>query len=773
MLHNLWYQNITSLLDYISELPELSQDGKRVSVLCPDPSTADKLREKLGEGFLVQTISAGLKGLMNDNSMDSMEIYRKSDLIFELWIAWKKFGMKESFHLFNNCFNLVTELRGYSTNTNQVIDLLKEANEELFKGVCFLLHYYQERELHDENSIYENLAKTDIDFGDASALIIYGFKHLSANQIDMLVNFSKDINVYFPLPKGLKDHLSFSDWPSWLRENGEDTFVEGGEQKTNINIVKANNYLASQYVHEQLKNQSIDQLYFWDRNEVNKKTSELSSSYVQFKKSIDIFRTEVKWLEDNLNHEVPCSVDSIFEFLENEFNAEKSNKFKNYRKIKVLYEFFECLKSFQVYGIEDITAEDLNALLEKTRLDLPRNSLVNIGQHGNVCSGTFSDALIDGESRKLFVLSEDLNFDINQNMDDELLSSLSSLGPIRNINLDLLFSSLVLECLDSTDEVTLVISPEIFEKTILFDAYKDLQSNRFEKHNILEDKELSVGQIAEPLEKVRLSPSKLQKFIDCPYQFYLSRIEELNGVRSIESDYLAAETGTLSHDVLAEIVPLFLQEKAYDLDAVIDQEIQKLEKKLVYEFRHQEIKQNCESHIEKVLNEFKKIRSGEVTSILPEETFKNDDYKGILDLFLKSKTDEWFVFDYKKSDGSIPNKTDVLKAGVVQLTLYSKFFDINKAGILGYICLEKPHKSMFYYNPDSVHAEWIRQQEFYSSATWTPITLTTLNEIHDEIDTRREDLFNTTEFRPLPRKNDVCTYCDYGKFCTGAIDDSE
>jgi hypothetical protein len=80
---------------------------------------------------------------------------------------------------------------------------------------------------------------------------------------------------------------------------------------------------------------------------------------------------------------------------------------------------------------------------------------------------------------------------------------------------------------------------------------------------------------------------------------------------------------------------------------------------------------------------------------------------------------------------------------------------------------------MFYYNPDSVHAEWIRQQEFYSSATWTPITLTTLNEIHDEIDTRREDLFNTTEFRPLPRKNDVCTYCDYGKFCTGAIDDSE
>ena len=212
MLYNLWYQDITSLLDYISELPEQSQDGKRVSVLCPDPNTADKLRERLGEKFLVQTISAGLKGLMTENNLDFLDIYRKSELIFELWVAWKKFGMKESFFLFNNCFNLVTELRGYSTNTDQVIDLLQEANEELFKGFAFYFVIIKKRKLHDENSIYQELSKADLDFSRYSGVVVYGFKHLSANQIDMIINFSEQTKVFVPLPSLLHKHLSFSDW---------------------------------------------------------------------------------------------------------------------------------------------------------------------------------------------------------------------------------------------------------------------------------------------------------------------------------------------------------------------------------------------------------------------------------------------------------------------------------------------------------------------------------------------------------------------------------
>ena len=159
-----------------------------------------------------------------------------------------------------------------------------------------------------------------------------------------------------------------------------------------------------------------------------KRTSELSSSYLQYKKSVDLFKTELYCLELDLLKILPNHCDEVFSYLEQEFETEKSKSTKNYRKIKVFYEFYECLKSYQVFGVEEISQEDLKVLIEKTRLDLPRNSLVNKGHHGNVKVGTFTDALIDTAFRKLFVLSGDLNFEVSQNLDDHLLASLASLG---------------------------------------------------------------------------------------------------------------------------------------------------------------------------------------------------------------------------------------------------------------------------------------------------------------------------------------------------------
>ena len=257
-------------------------------------------------------------------------------------------------------------------------------------------------------------------------------------------------------------------------------------------------------------------------------------------------------------------------------------------------------------------SEDLKVLIEKTRLDLPRNSLVNKGHHGNVKVGTFTDALIDTAFRKLFVLSGDLNFEVSQNLDDHLLASLASLGPIRNLNLDFLITSMVLNSLSHKNKITLLISEEVFEKTTLFDEFKEINSHSFEKHNILDAKNLSSGDIPEPLPVVKLSPSKLQKFLDCPYQFFLSRIEELDSLRTIKADFLAAEAGTLSHDVLAKVVSKFLEDKEYVLPEIIDEEIKSMGKQTKHAFRKIEMNQNCTLHVENALAEFSKIKSGEL-----------------------------------------------------------------------------------------------------------------------------------------------------------------
>ena len=332
---------------------------------------------------------------------------------------------------------------------------------------------------------------------------------------------------------------------------------------------------------------------------------------------------------------------------------------------------------------------------------------------------------------------------------------------------------MVLNSLSHKNKITLLISEEVFEKTTLFDEFKEINSHSFEKHNILDAKNLSSGDIPEPLPVVKLSPSKLQKFLDCPYQFFLSRIEELDSLRTIKADFLAAEAGTLSHDVLAKVVSKFLEDKEYVLPEIIDEEIKSMGKQTKHAFRKIEMNQNCTLHVENALAEFSKIKSGELKNILPEETFQNDQYKGILDLYFETINDEWFLFDYKKSDASIPNQTEVLKGKVIQLTLYSKLFEIQKFGVIGYICLEKPHKSMFYYNPNSVYAKWMQNQKFYEQGTWLSMTIETLTAIQSGIDESREALFKTTTFSPLPRKNGICTFCDFSKFCTGVIDAAE
>lgn len=765
MLKNIWYQDTLSLLNFLSKLPQEVQAQKIVSVFCPDPLTADKLREQLGEGFVVETISAGLKRLGKENNLEDIEIYRKSGLLFELWIAWKKFGLKNSFNLFNNCFNLVTELRGFSLNTDQVIDLLENTNEEQFNGVCFLLRYYQERQLHDENSIYHSFSTQKLALGNRGAVIFYGFKHLSGNQIDMLINIAEEVDVYVPIPSEVKEHLTFSDWPQWLLENGESLVLESDQGRPEVSVVLANNFLANKYLVNRLKDNKQGSLFFWDRKELQRKVLELPSACIQAKIPTDLFGSEVKELEKELTKRETVDLEALVVEMEDAFKAESEEKNKNYRKLKVLYDFYENLKSLSAYGIEQVERQDLLVLFEKTRLDLPRNSLVWQNESQQMKVGTFSEAMLDNSQLRIFVLDANLSFDSSNNLDDSLNSQLASLGPIRNSQLDFLFNKSSINALTGNGEVVLLADETVFEKTSLFDEYKENRHEEYFTSEFLLETKRSYSEGAANTASLKVSPSRLQTYIDCPYRYYLQYVERFKSLNTISSDYLVKEEGTVAHGVLARSVPLLLEKKDFNLDEMIDEELEKFGKNLRFKFRENAIRKSSLRSIELSQNEFKKLPDGVLTNVIPEERFNDDKYEGTLDLLLKSSSEECFIFDYKKSDGSIPIESDILKGQVVQLTLYSKFFAIDKIGAIGYLCLEKPDKSLILFNPNSAHAHWLQENGFYQGAKWKPLSIEKLQEIHEIIDTRRQELDEQDYFEAKPRKAAVCTFCDYSSFC--------
>lgn len=765
MLRNLWYQDTHSLLNFLSDLPKQIPDDKVISVICPDPNTADILRNKLGHKFLVETISAGLKGLIADNDLPEIQISRKSELLFELWIAWKKFGLKESYQLFNNCFNLVTELRGFSTDSDQLIDLLKDANEELFTGVCFLLRYYQERNLGDENTVYHQLSTHSLQFGKRSIFVFFGFKHLSGNQIDMILNFAEGLDVYVPIAEDLREHLTFSDWPKWLMENGESQELKRSSAGPSFKIVYANRFLSQQYLNKLTKEKQKAAIYYWDRNELSQNLLDIPSARVSAKTSIDLFRIELSSIEKELTNYINSNGSIFIEKIESSFKHEQNSKLKNYRKLKVYYDLFENVKSFNAFETGTIGAQDLKVLIEKTRLDLPRNSMVWQNQSDEIKVGTFSEAFLSSQILNCFVIGEGLNFDVNDSLDETITSQLASLGPLRNFHLDSLYNKAAILSLSEDQEVVVLVNPNVFEKTKIFDSLKDHEIFSFNENEVLFERGFSFGEGRANTENVAVSPSRLQTYIDCPYRYFLQYITGQKALSSITSDYMNNEIGTIAHGVLAKAIPLLLDKKDLALADLINEELQKLGKNVAHPYREREVYETSLAAIMNTVDEFQKIPAGVIVSVLPEEKFSNAQFEGRLDLLLKSSSEEVFIFDYKKSGSSVPAEAEVVKGDVIQLTLYSSFFDLNKVGVLGYLCMESPRDSLIFYRQNSAHARWLKDQGFYDQAKWVEIQTEGLEEIHNNIRVIKEELDHQIRFEALPRANKNCNFCNFKSFC--------
>lgn len=759
----------------MNHIQDLNTGEVQVTVFCPKPATADQVREQLGSKFRVETISAGLKRMSLDSGFDQLEIQRKSELLFELWIAWKKIGLPNSFQLFNNSFNLVTELRGYSTNTEMLTELLLKHNKEVYEGVVFILRYYKERNLFDENTMYENLAKSEIKINENEIIFLWGFKHLSANQLDMLSNFSNITDVYIPLPLKIREKLSFSDWPQWLLENSESIELESNQSELLPSVICADKFLTAKKMNEWLAESENGSIYFWDQQELEKSIHEINSSLINFKDSVDLFSEELSKLKTKFHQNDFNEIPVVLENLETLYQKEEKLRPKNYRLLKVLYELHENFKSLSVFGISDISLEDIKIIFEKTRLDLPRNSLINIAESSKGQVGTFESAVLEKNVQKLFIMGESIGLDFQNNADEELLSDLASLGPIRNPELDAEFNfSYLLNSLNN--DSTIILHPSIFEKTETLNHLKILQGKDTGLRKIIKDNiDYKINISEEELKQIaHVSPNRLQKYINCPLSYYYGYYDRLSSVGEIHSDFDGREIGNIGHHVLAEILPKLLKGASYPtVEETLKSELEKMPKELFLSYRDKEIYMSLEKNINLVVNEFKKLSVKTIKEVHTERKYTNETYQGTLDLVIEFVDGTVFIIDFKKSSSGIPSQKDFRNGDVIQLSLYSLFFNEAPNIIMGYICFENLKESLIFYQGDCDISKELIQVEFADKVAWKLNKDNVLPDVHLKIEQMTTEMKRQTEFIPAPRSSNTCKYCEAKEFCPrGGSDES-
>ena len=798
MLRRLWFSQTAMLTNYLKEQVE---GHKKTIIVCPDPQTADKTRAMInGPGIEVHTIFTALKDLWKKQGLEDIEnrpIVRKSDLLLELWVAWNKKGLEKNYSIFLDCFNLVTELRGYSIDYNLMEGLLgKVLENEEFSGVLFLLQYFETRKFHDENSFYSELAKVDLNGIEGFLYVFMEFKHFSGNQIDLIKNLSSKCEVFVPIYTSLQKNLKHYDWPNWLLdENNPDSSSHDIKiaDQGHDDIETRKNFLikCSEFSRPKFVQQALDQckekktgIFFWDKEDLRKSYLSISLIDLNFKFPVDFFVEEEKLVMRKFESLEDRSLRNMLAELEQLYNTEISKESKNYRLLKVYQSGTKLLNAFKEYGIESLDEQDLKLVAEKLTLDLPRVSLLNLTDKKMMKSGHLDHSVYSENQVNFVLIPSSLNLDMEKDPFSgrmaEIMTELASIGPVRNSELDLYSKIGNINDLLRSSEVFLFLDEKILDQANFLDELDFKNKDDFFDFELINQGNASSGTIEEVQLPEAISPSRLQNYVDCPYKYYLNYLKKYREKNEIEHDLLSREVGSFAHDVVANLIEQTISKENFAEDVWDPLEVmnEKINWDHMFEkksFRIQQneiaVKQEIQQLVLNCLNIFQFFPSQAIEEILPEVSLETEVFKGKLDLLLHLGNNEYGIIDYKKSKNSIPSKKDTETNKSIQLSVYSQLIKQREFSFMGYFCLENPTDSIFFYNPDAISSQLVLESNFFKrlNCRWYKLTQADIDQIGDEVLTVREGMFSAKQFPASPKNKQQCEYCSYNNFCIREI----
>lgn len=700
-------------------------------VICPNPVIADACRVNFS-AFSDKLETVTVAKFLNDlftYYFTEKEIVRKSDLKLLLSVIWKAKFLNEKEMSFDQCFDILTDLRSFTLDSNLIDGVLEKFSENIAKCVKYFWLIIDGQEIIDEHMAYEMLvnilSQTDIDndFLNDKEIIFAGFSHLSSNQISLLKMISKRNDVLIPIPERVFIKHQSSDWTYWIVTES-DHVVNNCTDRPNQNLDVL--YFTKGHLNSELfqvmENLSLDNVIHVQNDISDCDMIELPDRETFFRVKSDVVDIIFQKMMNDfiekyfIDRESSIDTDTLLQNLEIQssdlLKIEKS--FKLFAKLKVIKLCIEKINSWRELSDlnEKVTLFDMRVLKEVISLDLPRvyeqpvirqatrymRSLKEIVACNNlrnvICAKSGHDLMASSASSSY-------SFDVHELLKD--------LGPIRKKSLDIDFSLANLVSLMSQRKSLLLLEQGLEEHDATFnEIINTFIVNDIKFDHIITEKQQGTKVIKDPDVVNKLSATRTQTFLDCPRKYYYNYVEKIGN----EPDQLAGIDPRLIGSLEHLVIELVCSSKKEVLDEefreIITRELKKTFPSEVVNNAtlFDEIFAEVYAYTKEVIHQLLNLKTiDEKVEFHFEVEMTAEESLGRADLLIKSSKLGSILIDLKRSSGSVPTRTKIEKVKSIQLWYYLNNLEIDDLTSFGYVNLSTPSDSLMFSLDSDVTAQ--------------------------------------------------------------------
>ncbi|MBA2404926.1 MAG: PD-(D/E)XK nuclease family protein [Bdellovibrionales bacterium] len=777
---------------FLTEMQNISGEKNYIT---PSPAKADGLRSLLVENSSsdVVTIAKFTSELVKHlwEGSEPPAVKRKADLLLIFGILKNKYLPQLGYEQFTQAYNLFSDLRSFTLNEEALSTVMEEQSPEIRQAVELFWRLLDATGYLDEHGAYQKIAEALRSFEEKEELkktyIFWGFQHLNGQQVDLLKALSIRYEVIIPFPLVLKEKLKKSDWLSWLREfKVKESDLAVIPQEPKASWLKVN----SREIAMNLKTlmRPADQIVLGVSKLSPLHMDIVPSRGVFYKISHQLVQAELQ----ELSYEIKSFMKGkeLFSELEAFLNSTQKEIIKSLAQKKA----FKNLKAIELYqdalnSIKELTDEEikidrffLKLLHEVVALNQPRTSYVPVSAEELTIDLKDMSSLEDVKRDRRVILCVDDRFDeiqsLGQNYTEAIQKALSTLGPLKRNELELLFKQWEFHDLFSQGEVLVLMSESTLKHSLIWKRlFSDVQLIASENKSLLQERVIvdHLGNSEKLAFAGSFSASKFQTFQDCPRKFYFNYVDKIFPSVTLENDFDPMVKGTISHKIIEVFhkTKATIEELPHVIKKVMAEFIQ--EKKLVLTpetFRKHELEFNHRSlNGIQLLNHIDQLMGSPVNWSIEEDFSFTDEYKltGKIDCIGRHQN-TIFLLDFKSTKYGASSNKEVEQLESLQLWAYAKAaarsienFE-HQSVVLGFITLDNPSESnLLFTEPELFEkfkaAKICKQQvfripfpELFKSAQEKMLAVS--------LAIQAEKIYPAR-----PRKSDACSFCELTKVC--------
>jgi hypothetical protein len=761
----------------------------------PGPAKADGLRLLLKDSLDtdVVTISRFTSDLIEVlwPPGEGPAIKRKSELLLIFGILKNNYLPELGFEQFVQSYNLFSDLRSFTMSQQALTGIMEEQPDQIRQAVELFWKLLELTSYCDEQGAYHAVAEA-LRSSDAykklqKTYVFWGFQHLNGQQVDLLKALAIRYKVVIPIPALIKKKLKPSDWPSWLKDySASEIELPQIPLAPRAQWLKTNSREISRTLSQII--QEGDQILLGVSKLTSSHIDLIPSSEVAFKIPHQLLRVEILALAAQLEDELSTGQSlGTFEALLKEKRLALVGKLRlhsTFKQIKALELYLEALEQIKQLTDTDVIIDRflLKVLYDVVSLNQPRSSLSPLTPRDMSLELKDMSSLeeINYERRVLICIDE--RFDEIQGLgstySESMQKALSSLGPIKRSELDLLYRHWEFSNTLSQSGAIVLMSESVLKHSLI---WKRLFSDvdlipspiiSLKKTYVPEDRYLFSKKI---FYESTLSASKMQAYQDCPRRFYHTYVEKILPDISLKEELDALAVGVISH----KIMEVFFERNASkDQLQEICKEVmsQHLKKNQIHLSSFSE-KRNLLVFYHRSMNGIlflEKLETilGEKIEWKMESSFSinlESEIRGKIDcLGITSK--HTILLDFKSTKSAASSFTEVKNFEALQLWVYGlAAFDSDpnfqtRDLIMGYLSMDNPSESsLICFDTDLL--QQIKAQKICRLQLFDLSFQDALKMARGHIIELAQRLFKDSEFIAHPRRPDSCRYCELKRVC--------